>query len=259
MQRYRAGNHTTTASPHGNRSIDEDLADKATRPNESGRATQANSGMCIQAKAIDEGHLQSVAGDVFSPCEILFDIAVKMQWNTVRLAVLLPGTCILTPFITCHGGSRRRYKTNDTQHLEIWRLPSILECNFRGWAKMNPPGDTHGSALILFEDADCVEVYLYRRKPSSIRSTARLFLEQSLALGKFDLDFPFHHLALRVGDHYYEATTKGLSLNYRHYHRRDRDQYDWLPDSNYSRSLLGCTNLSHEEIHERGMLRRRCA
>lgn len=123
-------------------------------------------------------------------------------------------------------------------------------------AKMDESNETQSSALVPFEDADCVEVYLYRRKPSSIRNTARLFLEQSLALGKVDLDFPFQYLALCVGDHYYEATAKGPSLKYRHYHKRDRAQYGWLPESNYNRTRLGCTYLSHEEIHERGRYRR---
>lgn len=104
-----------------------------------------------------------------------------------------------------------------------------------------------------FEHERCLEVYLYRRQRYSVRSTARLFVESSLSLGRVDLDFPFQQWALRIGDHYYEATTTGLNLIYRHYDHTERETYGWVPESNYKKTRLGCTELGHVEVHERGV------
>lgn len=152
----------------------------------------------------------------------------------------------------CLGQKRWPYKKENEARCQALSTP---QCKMRICAKMDKHKEIHGSTVTSFEDADCVEVYLYRRYPSSYRSTARLFVKQSLTLGKVDLDFPLQHLALRIGDRYYEATRGGPSLKYRHYHYQNRAEYDWLPDSNHSKILLGCTDLSHEEIHERGMYR----
>lgn len=153
---------------------------------------------------------------------------------------------------TCAGQEWWPYKKGDEAR---WQALSIPPCTIRLCAKMDKHKEIHGSTVASFEDTDCVEVYLYRRNPTSYRSTARLFVKQSLAIGRVDLDFPLQHLALRVGDRYYEATRRGPSLEYRQYRHENRAEHDWLPDSNHSKVLLGCTDLSHEEIHERGEYR----
>lgn len=96
---------------------------------------------------------------------------------------------------------------------------------------------------------ECRKVFLYTRRPRSIRSVARQAYDDYVRHRRVDPDI--QKWALLIGDDYYEAVRAGSQLEVRQYHYGERRSQGW--DGSHRKFLLGCTALDNWQIAERGM------
>lgn len=117
-----------------------------------------------------------------------------------------------------------------------------------------PPHHPHPPSQYLnpvqaYSHRQCRKVYLYTRRPHSIRSVARQAYNDYVRHRGVDSDL--QKWALLVGDDYYEAVREGSQLQILQYDYRERRTHGW--DRGHRKFLLGCTALDDRQIAERGM------